>query len=86
LERRDGLLNKLFGAKVTGDYKEEGKVRKEIAKFNNSRFGRFMPINASSEIKSFKAKLKRSEEYINGLYINKKLRDPILEDVGIELS
>ena len=86
LERRRGLLNKLYGAKVTGDYKEEGKVRKEIARFNNSRFGRAMPINASSEIKSFKAKLKRSEEYINGLYINEKLRDPILEDVGIELS
>ena len=61
-------------------------MRKEIARFNNSRFGRAMPINASSEIKSFKAKLKRSEEYINGLYINEKLRDPILEDVGIELS
>ena len=43
-----------------------------------------MPIKGSSEIKSFKAKLKRSEEYINGLYINEKLRDPILEDIGIE--
>ena len=84
LERRRGLLNKLYGAKVTGDYKEEGKVRKEIAKFNNSRFGRNMPINASSEIKSFKAKLKRSEEVLNGLYLNEKLRDPILEDIGIE--
>jgi hypothetical protein len=82
LDRRSGLLNKLYGAKVTGDFDEERQVRKEIANFNKSRFGRAMPINGSSEIKSFKARLKRSDEFINGLYLNKKLRDPILEDLG----
>ena len=84
LDRRSGLLNKLYGAKVTGDYAEEKRVRKEIAEFNKSRFGRAMPIKGSTEIRSLKARLKRSDEFINGLYLNEKLRDPILEDIGIE--
>ena len=59
-------------------------MRKEIAEFNKSRFGRAMPIKGSTEIRSLKARLKRSDEFINGLYLNEKLRDPILEDIGIE--
>jgi len=84
LARRSGLLNKLYGAKVTGDSAEEKRVRKEIDKFNKSRFGRAMPIKGSTEIRSFEARIERSDEFINGLYLNEKLRDPILEDIGID--
>ena len=84
LDRRSGLLTRLNGARYAGDFKEERKIRKEIVEFNRSNFGKFLPINTDSELRSFKGFMDRAYSALHGVNYNKSLQDPILEAVGME--
>jgi hypothetical protein len=82
MQRRSGLLAKLNGAKESGDLVEERKIRKQIAQYNKSRFGKELPINADTEIRSFKNFQRRVENMLDGVYINPSLKNPIRKDLG----
>ncbi len=78
--RRQALLNGMYVARVAGDFESENAIQENIDSFNEKFPG--MPITEKNLQASYKQHQKRIEESVDGVYINAKLRDQIIDEWG----
>lgn len=79
--KKTSLLDLLYLARISGDYEGMAEVNEKIAKFNEVVPGGFR-ITEETKAKSYRQHMQRGKDSIDGVYINKKLKQYIEENYG----
>jgi len=82
-ERRNGLLDDLWGARQAGDTDGIREINKEIYDFNRSKLGRSNPITPETKEKSYDMRKQREREAIFGASFNPKLLKAAMMEAGL---
>ncbi len=79
--KKTSLLDLLYLARISGDYEGMAEVNEKISKFNEVVPGGFR-ITEETKAKSYRQHMQRGKDSIDGVYINKKLKQYIEENYG----
>jgi hypothetical protein len=82
-ERRNGLLDELWGARQSDDYEGVREINKEIYDFNRSKLGRSNPITSETKERSYDMRKRREREAIYGASFNPKLVEAAKQEAGV---
>lgn len=84
MDRRTGLLNLAYLARVNGDTEGMQEIREKIDAFNEKFPMKGIAIRGDTLARSFRGHMQRNKEMIDGVRYNPKLKDYLVENYGEE--